>query len=421
VFHQSYQQLTVLFLTQRIPWPPIKGEKIRPGAVMRHFAQKHRVYLATLVDDPADLQYRETVRAQVHDASIHYLPKTVSYLQACIGFLFGRPLSFSFFYHMRLAAWVRRTIKQTKPDVIFVCSSNMVQFLGEPTPEIRTIMDFADVDSLKWENYTERARGVWRWIYAREARKVLAEEIAIAKWVKACTFVTEDEANLFRQVVPSAAHKTLALPSGVDSEFFSPEFAGESPFEGASPTYTFTGTMDYLPNEDAVTWFALEVLPIIQKTYPSARFYIVGSKPSQAVQRLTARPGVFVTHRVPDVRPYLVDCTAAVAPLRIARGIQNKVLEALAMGRPTVVTSGALTGIDAVPGTHVLLADTAETFAEACIELVTNATLSQDLGRAARKLIDEAYSWPARLAAFDALLEPADRKTAAGSLMEQPS
>jgi len=167
----------------------------------------------------------------------------------------------------------------------------------------------------------------------------------------------------------------------------------------------FTGTMDYPPNVDAVVWFATEILPVIRRTVPAAQFYIVGNGPSAEVRRLAQIDGVFVTGRVPDVRPYIEHATAGVAPMRIARGIQNKVLEAMSLGKAVVLTSGALEGIEAEPGTDVILADSVENFAAGCCRLATTAD-GMAIGAAARARIVRDYDWSARLRRFDDLLRP---------------
>jgi sugar transferase (PEP-CTERM/EpsH1 system associated) len=371
---------------------------------MRHFADHHTVYLASLIDDPVDLQYREVVAGQVHGSHLAFQSKPRSWVNALFGLLRGRPLSFAFFWNGELAAWVKAVLRDVKPDVIFVCSSNMAPYVIDCDPKIRKVVDFADVDSVKWQSYTDRARGLWRWVYRRENQKVVTQEQLISAWAEASTFVTQEEADLFKTVVPEAAAKTFAMPSGVDSDYFSPTFEGPNLLQGPGPHFVFTGTMDYLPNIDAVTWFSTEVLPRIRAVHPAAMFYIVGSKPSTAVQQLAKDPGIIVTHRVPDVRPYLQHCTAAVAPLRIARGIQNKVLEAMAMGCACVVTQDALVGIEAVPETHLLRADAAEDFAQACLKLTADRASAKRFGQASRQLIEQNYSWAGRLVAFDALL-----------------
>jgi glycosyltransferase involved in cell wall biosynthesis len=206
--------------------------------------------------------------------------------------------------------------------------------------------------------------------------------------------------------VPSRADHIRGVSSGVDHRYFDPELHPAPVFDTKLPTYVFTGTMDYPPNVDAVVWFATKILPLIRRIVPTAQFYIVGNGPSPEVQRLAQIDGVFVTGRVPDVRPYVAHATAGVAPMRIARGIQNKVLEAMSLGKPVVLTSGALEGIEAEPGKDVILADSAETFAAACCRLATTSD-GAAIGAAARIRILRDYDWSARLQRFDDLLRPA--------------
>lgn len=395
----------ILFLTQRIPWPPIKGEKIRPGEIVRHFAKDHRVFLGTLIDDPEDEPYRTVVAGQVHDACFGRIDRRTAYLKSLTGLIAGQPLSFTFYWNKPLANWVNRVLTDVRPEVVFVCSSNMMPYLDRSPHRPRVlVVDFADVDSEKWHAYAEQARFPYSWIYRREWRRTHAEENKIARKADWITFVTKEEKALFDRVSPGHEDKSRAVLSGVDSEFFAPDCAVPRAIDTAGPSFVFTGNMDYPPNEQAVEWFAAEVLPLVRDRHPDAAFYIVGNRPSASVQALAARDGVTVTGRVADVRDYLAHCTASVAPLRIARGIQNKVLEAMAMGRAVVGTEGAITGINAEAGTHLLQADTPSDFAAACIRLIEEPKTAADLGAAARRLIDDGWSWKARLSAFDDLI-----------------
>ena len=299
-----------------------------------------------------------------------------------------------------MAAWVRQTLATTRPETIVISSSNMAPYvLDLPGAAAQCVVDLVDVDSEKGRAYAAAGRLPMRWVNRREWRKVQALESRIARECRWCTFVSGPEAALFQSQHPDAASRIRAMSNGVDHAYFDPARATDAPYDASLPTTVFTGTMDYPPNVDAVTWFATAILPRIQAVQPRAQFVIVGANPAPAVRAL-ARDGVIVTGRVADVRPYTAHATAVVAPMRIARGIQNKVLEAMAMARPVVLTSDALEGIDATPGTEVLLADTEEAFAAACL----GAAQAGEVGLAARRRVVAQYSWPAQLQALDALI-----------------
>jgi len=393
----------LLFLTQRIPYPPTKGEKIRTCNVLRHLAGRYAVRVGCLMDDPADRAHVADLARLCRDVHVAPLDPRMARLRCVGGLLDGRPLSLPYFADAGLDRWVARTLAEARPAVTFVCSSAMAQYVMHRRPQLgRFVMDFVDVDPEKWRAYAEGARPPMRWVYAREGRRLLDYDRRVAAAADASVFVSEAEAALFRTLAPESARRTHAVSNGVDAGHFAPGTAWPAPFEAGRPAFVFTGTMDYHPNVDAVTWFARSILPRVQAALPGARFFVVGASPAPEVQVLGALPGVTVTGRVPDVRPYLAHATAAVAPLRIARGIQNKVLEAMAMGRPVVVSPEALEGIEAAPGRDVLLATGEEGLARACVDAAGPA--GPAIGAAGRRCVVEHYAWPARLAALDALL-----------------
>ncbi len=395
---------SLLFLTQRIPYPPIKGEKIRPLQILRHLRQAYDVHLGCLVDDPRDLEHVPAVRALCTDSYFATLDRRRARISCLRGLLTNQPLSVTFYRDNGLARWVRRVLDEVRPEVIFISSSNMAPYvLAWRGRERVCLVDLADVDLEKWRAYAETGSFPMSWLHRREWRRVADLESRIARECDWSTFVSDAEAELFASLHPARADKIRAISSGVDHTYFDPDLRFEAPYDTGRLNFVFTGTMDYPPNVDAVTWFADSILPIIRRSAPDAAFHVVGSSPSAEVQALAATDGVFVTGRVPDVRPYLAHASAGVAPMRIARGIQNKVLEAMAMARPVVVTAGALTGIAAIPGREVMLADTAETFAAACLDAAGPG--GGAIGEAARRRVLRDYVWAERLRGFDPLLD----------------
>jgi polysaccharide biosynthesis protein PslH len=393
----------LLFLTQRIPYPPIKGEKIRPLQILQHLRKSYNVHLGCLVDDPNDVQHIETVRALCTSSYFAQIDRRRAKITCLSGLLTGEPLSVVFYRDRGLANWVRNVIKDIKPQILFVCSSNMAPYILDlRTDAMPSLVDLADVDSEKWKSYAETGSFPMNWVYRREWRKVADLEARIARECDWSVFVSDAEAAIFRKLQPQFRDKIRAVSNGVDLDYFDPARPFDAPYSTDSANFVFTGTMDYPPNVDAVVWFAQEILPVIRRSIPGAQFHIVGASPAPQVKALESIKGVFVSGRVPDVRPYVAHATACVAPMRIARGIQNKVLEAMAMGRPTVVTADALEGINAVPGTDLLLANGVEDFAKACLACAEPDTSA--LGGNARQRVVRDYAWPQQLKKFDAFL-----------------
>lgn len=398
----------LLFLSHRIPYPPNKGEKIRPYHILKHFSARHRVYLGCLVDDPADWAHAATVGRMCADAHFARIDPRLAKLSYVRGLLAGDPLSVAHFRHRGLQHWVDEVIERVRPEIVFVFSGNMMPYVLDHAGRVRCLIaDLADVDSEKWRAYADKASGPMRWLYRRETRLVAELERQAATAADWCTFVSEAEAELFRRLVPEHARRARGISNGIDTVHFDPALPFPIPFAKERPTYVFTGTMDYPPNVDAVCWFADEVLPMIRRRVPQAQFAIVGASPAPAVARLAARPEVLVTGRVADVRPYLAHAVAAVAPLRIARGIQNKVLEGMAMARPVILTPEALEGIDAEPGREVVLCRDAGELADAAVRLADDRAEGTAIGAAARAKVVERYAWDALLPAFDGLIAAA--------------
>jgi len=272
-----------------------------------------------------------------------------------------------------------------------------------PAGLARRVLDMVDVDSDKWAQYAPTLRWPLSWVYAREGRKLAEWEARVAQDFDATLLVSNDEAALLQQRAPQAKSRIGAFENGVDADYFSPARDYPNPYAPGVRGVVFTGAMDYWPNIDAVAWFADRIFPAVREAVPSAQFAIVGSRPTEAVVSLARQPGVIVTGSVPDVRPWVAHAACAVAPLRIARGVQNKVLEAMAMARPVVASAQAAEGIRAEAGRDFIQAQGEAEFAQAVIaQLQTTGTIA-----AARDCILKNYDWTRNLRAIDPLFEPA--------------
>lgn len=391
----------LLMLAHRMPYPPDKGEKLRAYHFLRHLAQHHRVFLASFIDAPEDAPHIPALAALCSGLFLVRKNRLLSKLASSVALLTGESLTERYFQSRALDRWVGETIAREKIERAFVFCSAMAPYLMR-RPRVRAWVDFVDLDSLKWAQYAERAALPLAWLYRREARRYAQLEIAAANAAQAAFFVTDAERGLFVERAPPLARRIHTLGNGVDTAHFSPSREFVSPFRADEQPIVFTGVMDYPPNEDAAVWFAREVLPRVVREAPRARFYVVGMRPTRLVRAL-AGEAVVVTGRVEDVRPYLAHAALAVAPLRIARGIQNKVLEAMAMARAVVVRPECAAPIKA-DGTLAVAGSAAE-FGEAVVGLLASPARAAQIGRTSRAAVERHYGWAASAARLDAFLE----------------
>lgn len=396
---------SLVFLCQRFPYPPNKGEKIAAFNIIRHLSSRFDVHVATFIDASDDALHIEEFRAHCAGLHLEQIRKFRGWAFASFRWLAGMPVSFALYRSAALRSRIEHVIESYRPLAIVTYSSNISDyaFIAGSDATIR-VLHFSDVDSEKFIAYAKQARGWKRWLFNLEAQRVRAAEARLARRADAVGFVSEDEAALFRRVVASDAVRIVTIANGVDADAFDPDQPWPYPNWGKGPAFVFTGSMDYPPNIDAVLWFAKAILPSVRAAHPDVQFAIVGANPAPAVTALAQQPGVLVTGRVPEVQPYLAHAAAAVAPLRIARGIQNKVLEALAMGRPTIVSRNALTGIGAPENTPVIVAEGDEAWIKACIGMLEDPAAATALGKKGRPFVQDLFSWPARLGALDTLL-----------------
>ncbi len=382
-----------------MPYPPNKGDKVRSYHLLAHLAMRHRVFVGTFIDDPDDEVHIPHLRSLCAGLHVVRLNPRRARLASLAGLLSHEALTLPYYRHAGLRRWVNATLGQHKIDAAVVFSSSMAQY-AEGRAGLPMLVDFVDVDSAKWAAYAAQHRWPLSWLYRREGRRLLAYERAVAARARHSFFATEKEADLFRQLAPECAASVAAMNNGVDAHYFSPAPGRASPFGDSETPIVFTGAMDYWPNVDAVIWFAQAVLPRLRQARPALRLHIVGRSPTPAVRAL-AGAGVVVTGTVPDVRPYLQHAAVVVAPLRLARGIQNKILEAMAMGRPVVAAGACVEAIEAAPGTEILPAAEADDYLR-CIDLLLRAPeRAAAIGAAGRLRVLESYTWGAHMAVLD--------------------
>ena len=390
----------LLFLAHRIPYPPNKGDKIRSYHILKHLARSYHVHLGAFVDDPDDWQYRDKVGEICTSSCLLPLHPRSAKLGSLGGLLRGTALSLSYFRNRRMQHWVNAALEQGDMRRVFVYSSPMAQYvLNARSAELQRVIDFVDVDSDKWRQYAGRKPWPLSWLYQREAATLLRFEREVALTFDTGLFVSAAEAALFSQLAPESADSIDYLENGVDYDYFAPGTAYKDPYNGCREVLVFTGAMDYWANVDAVTWFAREVFPRVRDSVKTARFAIAGARPSAEVQSLASLPGVSVIGAVEDMRPYLAHARVAVVPMRIARGVQNKVLEAMAMARPVVASSVAVEGIELADNEGLEIADSISGFAEKTLHFLKSP--GPDRFMDSRQWVCQRYDWGHNLEKLD--------------------
>ena len=394
----------ILFLVHRAPWPPDRGDRIRSWHMFEALAKLAPVHVAALADNAEDAAVAREKMAPLCKSLTIEVRKASRPVALAQAVLRGEPVSNRLFRSAPLARHVDDLVGSGGITHIVAFSGQMAQYIpdGWTGP---VLMDFVDVDSAKFATYAEQDKSQpLNWVHTREAVKLGAFEANVARKVDASLFVSEAEAALFRTQSGLGADKVRAIENGIDTERFDPANPLDAVGTGEGLLAVFTGQMDYRPNIDAVRWFANDILPLIRQRHSETRFAIVGRAPTDEVRALATLPGVTVTGEVPDVRPWLAVANAVVAPLLLARGVQNKLLEAMAMARPVVASTAAAEGIDATPGEHLLVADGANAMADAVCSLFDDKTAAAAMGQAARARMIARYGWDARLAPLGELL-----------------
>jgi polysaccharide biosynthesis protein PslH len=377
----------ILFLAHRLPYPPDRGDRIRSWHVLKALAEIAPVHVVAPIDSEDDRRHVAMVES-VADTVTTAVRRSSKATAVLASFAFDVPASVVLFGVPALQEKVDTLLATELVAAIYAFSGQMANYVPDAC-SARFVMDFVDVDSAKFEQQGNVARGLTGALLRREARKLATFEAKTARRADASIFVSEAEAALFTARSGVAAS---AMGNGIDLLQFAPAIV--DPLEATTPLIVFTGQMDYAPNVDAVTAFVRESLPAIRAAVPQARFAIVGRAPTAAV-RAMACDHVIVTGEVDDTRPWLAGADVIVAPLSLARGVQNKVLEAMAMGKAVVLSSGAAQGIDAEDGRDFIVADAP---ASAVIALLRDAGRRLAMGGAARAQMEARYSWDAQLA-----------------------
>ena len=398
--------MRILLVCHRFPYPPTSGAKIRPFHMIRHLAAGHRVTVASLVR--SDAEAADAMGVGKHCAAFHMqrVNAPVQALRALSRVPTPTPSSFGYFYSRSLHQRVRELLERRAFDLIVAHSSSVSPYVERET-RIPKIMDFCDMDSQKWLEYARHKPFPWSVAYGLEGRKLEREERRIARLFDVCTVATRAEADTLERFGTGAAIDWF--PNGVDSEYFSPVAEPHEP-----DALVFVGRMDYFPNVECMQRFCVEVLPKVQAARARTALTIVGAEPTPDALKLGKLPGVTVTGTVPDVRPYLHRAALMVAPLNIARGTQNKILEGMAAGVPVVTSRLAAGGVDAVANEHFLVADTPDEQASAIVRVLSDPAERQRLARAGRARMLSHHAWDRSMQRLDGIIDRCLARHASG-------
>jgi sugar transferase (PEP-CTERM/EpsH1 system associated) len=396
--------LDILYLCHRIPYPPDKGDKIRSHAVLKHLAKHHCVHVGCFVDDPADMAYAEDVRRLAGGECLFIrLTPASKILSAAWAIASGQSVTTAYFSSRAMTEWIKALQSKRAIDrTVVFCSAVAPYVLDNPSLDVdRSVLDLVDIDSDKWRQYAADRRGLRRWLYEREAEKIFVLERTAARRFGATLLASQHEAETFAAMVPESASRIFGLANGVDRQYFTPGDL-RNPFSAGENPIVMTGRMDYRPNVEGAKWFLDEILPLVLEHVPRARFYVVGANPPAFLRALSGGNFV-VAGRVDDIRPYIQHASAIVAPLRIARGVQNKVLEAMAMEKPVVATRAASRSLMVKSEIHLWIKDDPFEFAQAVVSAVQGKDRLEIAGRA-RDYVERHHDWARNLSPLDCLL-----------------
>ena len=406
----STRRRRVLMLTHRLPYPPDRGDRIRTYNMVKVLSKHFDVGLACTSEDPVWLQHHQLMMSMAKRVAIQPLSGGYSKVRGVCALLTGGAVTPAAFFRQGLADTILQWHEQQPFDAVLTVCTSMIHYANllenlpshihppEGTPKPWHVIDLMDVDSEKWLSYSKETPPPMKWVYGAEAKRLRKIEAGKSHHYDAVTVVSDAEAQAYRDHV-NDQQRVMGVNNGVDMDYFAPMDDPDS------QTMVFVGVLNYRPNADGVCWFVEKVMPLLRERVDDAKFMIVGRHPTPRIEQLNNQEGVEVIGSVPDVRPYLEESSAVVAPLLIARGVQNKVLEAMSCGRTVVCSKDAAEGIDATAGEHLVVADSPEDWADHLAKVMTDPEYRAQIAKAARQRIEERYSWEACLQPLVDLLQ----------------
>ena len=389
--------MRILLLAHRFPYPPTFGSKVRTFNVIRHLAKSHELTVLSLARSRGELEEAAGIAPFCHEHRAFPVRNLVQAAKIAATLPTSVTASEAFFHSRAMQREIDAQLANKSFDFVFANCSAVGRYV-ERQRGIPMLMDFCDVDSRKWADYVAHKPWPLSLGYRWEAWRMAAAERRLSRRFDQITVATPGEAQTLAQI--GVSERVDWFVNGVDVDYFRPSTSPHDP-----DLITFVGRMDYFPNEQCMVDFCAGVWPRLRQARPALQLQIVGAAPTARVRALARVPGVTVTGSVPDVRPYVQRSALTVAPLTIARGTQNKILEAMAMEVPVVASSVAAAGVDAVAGEHLLAADTPQEVCAAVLRLLDDPAERARLAQAGRARVLSHHAWPSAMKRLDGIIE----------------
>lgn len=393
--------MRILFLTPRFPYPPFRGDKLRAFNFIKRVNENHEVALASFIE-PEETEAAGEMAAYCHSITTVPLNKSRSYANCMVDVFKKTPFQVAYFRSPEMEKALDRLVEEFKPDVIHTHLFRMAPYALR-YKDIPKVIDLCDSIALNYERFLKYRQGALRPLYMIEKKRVEEYEAHVSKEFDAALVISPLDKEYIKQ--NPKAGRIKIVPNGVDIDYFTPDDE-----EKQGSQLVFMGTIGYFPNYDAVLFFLRKIFPSILKQQPDARFYIVGNKPPKDIQKMNDGKKVFVTGYVDDVRPFVRSSEVFVCPIRAATGLNNKILEAMAMGVPVVATPQACEGIELDKDSDIAIAEGPDEFAEQVVTLLNDGKLRSKLSKGGRKLVEEKYTWDRNVDLLEKIYEKVSKK-----------
>lgn len=394
--------MKILFITPRFPYPPNRGDRLRYYNFAKVLSKDHELHLASLIQSSDDLRYlNETKTIFRRVETVHKRP-VASLVDMAIHFFSDIPLQVSYFHSLQMHRLIERMVEKERYDAVYVFHLRMAPYAVDLRGVYR-ILDLTDAVSLFLERMADHKKLIMKHLLLRESRITRRYEERITKLFDECWIISDEDKKALGTNGNSSS--VFVVPNGIDADYFMPDLSHRD----RGPNILFVGYMG-AESISTIKYFLKEIFPAVRRAIPSVKFYIVGANPPREIVKLTRDKNIVVTGYIKDLRPLYNNAAVMAAPMRFVAGVQNKILEAMAMGVAVVTSSFGNEGINAKHGENIFVEDDPRIFACRVIELLKDKKLGEKIGRNAIKFVREKYSWNSVVSRMDKVEEAITKK-----------